>query len=383
MLTEPDWEAMASLWQDDGVADIPSGSSLSVLSEEVPGKLKVRPGRAAFRGFHYVLDTDMELSYTLNTAASGWRGDLVVIRLDRGTNKMALAIKEGVVGGSTPIPDADGPTPELPLASYNVPPNSAAVPAAQVLDRRPFVSRRIRVTGGGNSSYPDGTLYYDTGAGRFYAKFRESGATNSEVSPIPKFREVNVAVASDSSNYPANALPGALVWDEWLEQLLIQTSWAPEPVWVSLGNTKFQGIKRRGGDTQITTTTVDASLTIPITARGNFQFEGVVFYRHATAGGTCSLQMDFPSLGTTGRATLGFEYNNGSNNASLRMSSISATATLGPFGAPTTGTVYNCRVFGTFNNATAASDGDLAIRYLNPSGTITILNGSYLTVRQV
>ncbi|MEV0823856.1 hypothetical protein [Nonomuraea rubra] len=383
VLTEPDWGAMASLWQDDGVADAPPGTALSVVSEEVPGVLKVRAGRASFRGFHYVLDEDMELSYNLNTDTSQWRTDSIVLRLDLGTNKLAIAIKEGVVGGSRPTPDVGGPTPEMELAFVNVPPNSGAVPAAQVGDQRQYISRRIRVSASGRETYPDGTIFYNAQAGRFYARIRPSGSNVSEVSPVPKFREVIAEPVSGSSDYPDTTSVGRLVWDESLKQLVAQTSWET-PTWVPVGGDgKFRATKRRGGDSQITVTTAEQTLTIPIDRTGTFTFEGVIFYRHGTAGGTCGLQVTFPPMGVSGRGTVAFEYHNGSSTTSLRMASIVANGTLGPFGAPATGTTYSCRVYGSFTTTGASSLGSLGLTYTNPSGTVTIVNGSYLTVSQL
>ncbi|WP_162795864.1 hypothetical protein [Nonomuraea lactucae] len=367
------------------MADVPGTLTLSVVSEEVPGKLKVKPGRASFRGFHYVLDTEMEISYSLNSDTSQWRADLVVLRLDRGTNKLSIALKEGTVGGSRPNPDTDGPSPEMALAYFNIPPNSAAVPANQVVDLRTFVSRRIRVSAKGAETFPDGTIFYNVDLGRFYAKIRERGATTSEIARVPRFREVIVHNASDSSDYPADPLVGTLVWDEALQQLLIQTSWTT-PTWAPVGGSKMEAIKRRGGDLAVTSgtaSTADTILTIPIDRTGSFQFEAVIFYRIATAGATCSLQVTTPPLGASGRSTVGFEYNNGSNTASLRAASITANATLGPFGAPAASTNYSCRVYGSFINTGSASLGSLGITYLNPSGNLTIVNGTYLTVRQV
>ncbi|WP_433434513.1 hypothetical protein [Nonomuraea sp. CA-141351] len=355
------------------------------MSEEVPGKLKVKPGRASFRGFHYVLDVETELNYSLNADASRWRSDTIVLRLDRGTNKLAIALKEGVVGGSRPDPDTSGPTPEMALAYINVPPNSAAVPANQVVDLRQFVSRRIRISAKGNETFPDGTIFYNADQGRFYAKIKQRGATSSEVAPMPKFREVVAYDAADSSEYPASAPVGTLVWDEELGQIVVQSSWTT-PTWIPVGGSKLEAIKRRGGDLQITSgtaSTAETILTIPIDRTGSFQFEGVIFYRMATAGTTATLQLTTPSLGTSGRLTIGFEYNNGSNTNSLRMASITSGTSLGPFGAPAASTAYSCRVYGSFTNLGAASLGNLGITYLNPGSTLTIVNGSYLTVRQV
>ncbi|MEQ4716092.1 hypothetical protein [Nonomuraea sp. B19D2] len=378
ILSETDWEGMASLWQDDGVAGIPSGTDLKVTSLEVPGELKVAPGRAAFRGFHYQLDAELTLAYTLNADASQWRADVVVLRLDRGTNKISLAVKEGIPGGSAPTVDTNGVNPEMRIATYNVPPASGAVPAAQVLDYRPFTSMRIRVVkDSASSNFPDGTIFFDANAGRFYQKIKPSGASTSEQAPIPKFRETLVYMSADSNDYPT-ITAGGLAWDEAEKQLLIQTSsTSGTPTWtpVSVGGST---VVRRQGNLTVASgaTTTDTALTVPVD-RGPYQFEAVIFYRHAAASGTASVRLDHPSLGTGGTIGTGFDY---LTTAGARTLSVStATVPSQSIGAQTSGTNYVVRVFGSFVNS-LGSAGNVSISYVNPNGTLTVLPGSYLSV---
>ncbi|MFI9591042.1 hypothetical protein [Nonomuraea sp. NPDC052265] len=386
ILTESDWEAMASLWQDDGVAAAPGSTDLSVVSQLVPGELKISPGRATFRGYHYVLDAETTIGYTLNDHASQWRGDSIVLRLDRGTNKVALAVKEGVPGGSAPNPDKTGPTPELWVASYNVPPNSAPVPVGQVIDRRTYVSRGIRISAKGDETFPDGTIYYDANVGRFYAKIKEKNASSSVTAPLPKFREVIVTVAGDSSGYPEPTV-GALVWDQALNQLLIQTSW-DTPTWTPVGggggSSTFSAMERRGADLTLTSgsTTTDPLLTIAVD-RGIYQFDGVVFYRATTAASTVSVRLDHPSLGTNGKVTAVFEYVTTSSGTTASRSNSIAGNPSQSVGAQTASTVYSCRVTGTFANP-AGSAGNVSLSYVGPSNaSLSILAGSYLSVRKI
>ncbi|GAA0955334.1 hypothetical protein [Nonomuraea longicatena] len=378
VVTETDWEAMASQWQDDGVADIPGSTSLSVVSEEIPGKVKVRLGRAVFRGFHYQLDADLEVNYSLNTDTSQWRADLVVIRLDRGTNMLSIAVKEGVPGGSAPNPDTGAVAPEMALAHFNVPPASAAVPAAQVFDRRPFVSRRIRVSATGQEPYPDGSIFYNTSQGRFFAKFRESGQANSEQSRIPKWREVVAYSASSSSQYPQDAFAGTLIWDEALQKLVVQTS-ASTPTWTEVGPHETT-IKRRASDLSVavSATTADTVLTAPI-GSGAYTFEAVIFYR-GTLNATWALRVAHPSLGTNGQISAAFWY-----NTSSIATNQAAAIIMNPqqsIGVPGTGPTYAARVTGSLRSL-GGSSGNLAITYVTPSSALTVGIGSYLQVTKI
>ncbi|MFE0151382.1 hypothetical protein ACFWY5_29845 [Nonomuraea sp. NPDC059007] len=178
IVTEADWSAMASAWQRDGViASDWSDTSLTVYSEGEAGKLKVRPGRATLKGFHYSLDADHAINYSLNADPSKYRWDLVVLRLDTGTNQITLAVAEGVPDGSAPAPSAN----EIPLASILVPPLSAPVPAGSsnvVEERRLYgqIVERIYDASGTyqpNSAAPLGSLQNrvtSVGTSRMYLK---------------------------------------------------------------------------------------------------------------------------------------------------------------------------------------------------------------------
>jgi hypothetical protein len=331
ILNETDWSAMASTWQDDGVADVPNGDALRVVSEEVAGKLVVRSGRASFKGFHYYLDTDTELSYMPNTDATLARPDLVVLRLDWGTNRVYVAIKEGVPGGQTPTPDTAGQTPEMPLASYAAPANSGPVLASQIIDLRPYAGGRIRVARDTDVDFPDGTIFYSTATGTFYGKTRPAGSSSSVVSPLAPFNE----------------------------------------------------IRRRSNNLALTASVAsDSELTIPVD-RGAFQYEAQIFYQATVSSGSMTIDLLLPALGASGKNLAQYEFIN-SVNANLQVGwSSSSTGVSVNAGANAVNFPRGVHIRGSFVN-TAGSAGNVTFGYSgNASNPFTILAGSYLTVRRI
>ncbi|GAA3473880.1 hypothetical protein [Nonomuraea roseola] len=385
-ISEADWEAMASVWQDDGIIGDPSGAQLSITSQGVAGTLTAVAGRAVIRGFHYSLDANMGVSYTLNTHASLSRPDLVVLRLDRGLNKVAVAVKEGVPGGSTPTPTTSETVYEMPLASVSVPPNSAPVVQSGITDVRGFVSRGVRVVRNGAVPTEPGSLYYSSSSGRVRVVTPKAGTPGvMEDYALPRGGEVAPLSAAGSEQYPIGAPQGTMVWDSVAQSLMVLNG---SGAWVAVGaggggpapGTPYSAFKRRGTDLVVTGSTAveDPLLKISIQKNDVFHFEGALFYRGAANNAASTLQLNHPDVGA-GSITTGFDYHDGTTTTPRRQVHTTAVPALGAYGAPVAGTLYLCRVFGTFSNTTG-SFGDLSFTYTLTSGTITILKGSYLKV---
>lgn len=174
IVTEDDWSDMAKNWQDDGVVS----DSLSPLALEVEtlaelNTVYVNPGMAVIQGFMY-RNTDA-IPLTVSSNASGNpRMDRVVLRLDRTTNVIEAAIKEGTPAASPVAPSVDTvyPIHEISLGYYTVAAGSSTVLAT--LQDRPYTSRRIRVADS-TTGQPKGSIVYVPSEDKFYGI--KSGST--------------------------------------------------------------------------------------------------------------------------------------------------------------------------------------------------------------
>lgn len=167
IVTEEDWSEMARLWQDDGVisANHP-GTSLEVTTKAEANTVYVQPGSAYIQGFTYRNTAELPLEFSTN-ASGNPRIDRVVLRLDRDTNQISAAIKEGIPASSPVAPDLDTTYPihEISLATYEVGAGSS-VALVTVADRV-LTSRFIKVSTVTTGHQP-GTILWNPSDDKFY-----------------------------------------------------------------------------------------------------------------------------------------------------------------------------------------------------------------------
>lgn len=167
IVTEDDWSDMAKNWQDDGVvSDALTVTALEVETLAEPNEIFVNPGMAVIQGFMYRNTTALPLTFSSN-ASGNPRMDRVVLRLDRTTNVIEAAIKEGTPAASPVAPDVDTvyPIHEISLGYYTVTAGSSL--ALTVLPERPFTSRRIIVSDDLGTA-PKGSIVYSPTEDKFY-----------------------------------------------------------------------------------------------------------------------------------------------------------------------------------------------------------------------
>ncbi|WP_347592971.1 hypothetical protein [Acrocarpospora sp. B8E8] len=138
----------------------------------------VQPGRAIIQGFHYYLDETKALAVSSNLDGSSSRIDSVVLRLNRSSNTITVAVVEGTPAATPAEPalDVTAPVWELRLANLIVTAGAQAVDPAGVLDRRPFVGKRIHTTT--NPAGLDvGSIAFNPADGQFYGVTSAATAT--------------------------------------------------------------------------------------------------------------------------------------------------------------------------------------------------------------
>src|SRR5687768_17091571 len=150
-ITETQWSTMASSWQDTGViAEGPWTTDLKVTSLNETGIVYVEIGKAVISGFFYENTGQIAVAVPPNNDGSQSRMDLVILRLDKDTNEIEVAYKEGTLSSSPAEPSltTSGSLYEIPLARIRMGPGTVSVPntAPQLVDRRPFVGKRILTT---------------------------------------------------------------------------------------------------------------------------------------------------------------------------------------------------------------------------------------------
>ncbi|MEU1881896.1 hypothetical protein ABZ470_31740 [Streptosporangium sp. NPDC020072] len=174
VITEQQWSSMSGIWQDNGiVADGPSSMALKVTTLSEPGVIYVETGEAHMVGFHYELNAQLPIAVPANSNGANSRIDLVVLRMNRDTNQIRVAYITGVPASSPVAPalTTTGGIYEMALAQIQMGPNATQVPAAepQLVDKRSFVGKRIRVTED-STMVPVGSIYYQPSTDKFYGK---------------------------------------------------------------------------------------------------------------------------------------------------------------------------------------------------------------------
>src|SRR5918999_4018242 len=87
-VTQADWEAMASTWQDNGGYGHPGDDNLTIVPGATQMKIQVNPADAAINGYHYSLTSATELDCVPNAGGVD-RTDLVVLQLNRVTSTIS------------------------------------------------------------------------------------------------------------------------------------------------------------------------------------------------------------------------------------------------------------------------------------------------------
>lgn len=132
-VTEDDWSAMASTWQDRGVA-----FGLTVEPGPTENTIQLNEGQAAIDGFVYRLTAPKVIPIGANGNTVN-RIDLVVLRLDKTNEEIVVVVRT-----STPL-SALGPM-EIPLSSWTQLPSTVATSSnwGSATDVRWFQGARMR-----------------------------------------------------------------------------------------------------------------------------------------------------------------------------------------------------------------------------------------------
>lgn len=141
--TEPQYEALASEWQDTGVVGSYGSSVLAVSAASTGMQVTVQPGAAIVRGTYFV-STAAEV-LPIRDAATSPRIDLVLVRRDYVANTIALATKEGTPAASPAAPgltQVAGGIWECELARVTVPANAVTIASGNITERRTWVGAR-------------------------------------------------------------------------------------------------------------------------------------------------------------------------------------------------------------------------------------------------
>lgn len=154
---EGEWQRMATLWRDSGVA-LGRGGDLRVTADGGGMYVNVAPGEAWVRGFHYYSDAVKQLPIGAADATNP-RVDRVVARLDRAANAVTTLVLQGVPAASPvgPVPEATDLVHDVFLAEVRVNAAVGVITAADVVEP----STNTRNSGLGNidsrpsSSGPD------------------------------------------------------------------------------------------------------------------------------------------------------------------------------------------------------------------------------------
>ncbi|MET8382501.1 hypothetical protein ABZV14_05800 [Streptosporangium canum] len=379
VVTEEDWLHLTKSWQDDGViTDSPSSSDLTVYSDAEAGKLYVRPGRANVRGFHYFLDSVMEVGFSANTDPTNTRADLVVLKLDRGANRITVVVKEGTPSATPapPLVSRSDLAPELPLARTLVPPNSAFVPSGSpnVLDIREFVGKRIRLAES-DASLPVGSIFFKQSDGRFYGK----GPGSSAPFAVGDIAPGNTILACTSTTRPSTSAVPTYIYETDTKQTLVWNGTA----WTALasGGSSAQ-LKSKSADQTVTAAADDTALTLPMASgAGQYIVEGQIVYRMAAATTSCQLALKFPSTINTWY-TFAAEYHGSANTTLARTTSITSPQSGWiTFGGPAASTAYSLEFKGVLRQIDAAA-GNFVVSYVNPPASMTIIKGSFLKIEK-
>ncbi|GAA3537140.1 hypothetical protein GCM10022419_016200 [Nonomuraea rosea] len=152
VVTDHDWETMATQWQANGVrgfpesGGVPSAGNTGLYAVRVSNtQIEIQPGVAHIAGHFYELKIPKILDLDI-TGSTGWDGsnirrDLVTLRLDRANNNFRFVQLKGAVGTGTSM-TLEAPGEELPLVQIDVVRNVGVTTAPG--DRRWFLGGHVR-----------------------------------------------------------------------------------------------------------------------------------------------------------------------------------------------------------------------------------------------
>jgi hypothetical protein len=153
--TEDQYAAIASLYQDPGVIDVPGGGALKVTADGSGMKVKVADGSALHSGFRATV-AGGDAQVTIAAADASARVDRIFLRIDPATNTASLVSLK-----PTDTPYAY----DVLLANVTVPAGAVVVSGSNVADVRQFVGMRVGMW----ATRPTGrnAMGYNTTTGRW------------------------------------------------------------------------------------------------------------------------------------------------------------------------------------------------------------------------
>ncbi|UZJ23724.1 tail fiber domain-containing protein [Rhodococcus antarcticus] len=141
-VTEAQYAALFSEFQDSGVADSSDSSSLKVGADSSGMKVTAQAGFAVLRGFGY--NNDAVQTLTIAAAGSASRTDRVILRLNPAINTIELAVLKGSSDQSAPaLTQTNTGIYEIALATVAVAVGAVTISDAAVIDSRTFTSSRV------------------------------------------------------------------------------------------------------------------------------------------------------------------------------------------------------------------------------------------------
>ncbi|MEU5878175.1 hypothetical protein [Spirillospora sp. NPDC047279] len=137
-VTEDDWAAMTTGFQDDGVYGHPGTLDLKIQPGPDPNTIQINIGDAQLSGFHYRLTAPKVISTVANAGTTD-RLDAVVLQLDRETKEILPVLLAG--SGVWEI-GSD----RCPIGIWKQPPASAVTAEywGEATDARWFIGNRVR-----------------------------------------------------------------------------------------------------------------------------------------------------------------------------------------------------------------------------------------------
>ncbi|MGW0861305.1 tail fiber domain-containing protein [Streptomyces sp. NPDC002611] len=142
-VTETDYSRLFREFQSTGVADSLGSNSFYAYADGTGMNVKVAGGFAIVRG-HAIYSTATE-TLTIAAANTSARVDRVVLRLDPAANSIALAVKTGTAGSSSPpaLTQTDTGVYEFALARVTVGASVTSISAASVQGERKFLGNTV------------------------------------------------------------------------------------------------------------------------------------------------------------------------------------------------------------------------------------------------
>jgi len=373
-ITEQQWSNMAGIWQDDGVvAGDPSSMSLKVTTLGEPGVIYVETGQAYIAGFYYELTNQLAVGVPENDEDDS-RIDLVILRLDKSSNGIEVAYKEGIPA-SSPVPptlENDSSVRELALAQIRMGPHSSSVPNTepQLVDKRSYIGKRVRPSEDGNA-VPVGNVFYKPSEDRFYVK-RIAGYESVSTGNAG----TTVCTSTTRPEYPT---AGQQIYETDTDRVWVWSGSSWRAVNAAAQQTSI--IKRFPG-TQTAATGVETSfsqLKIENLSSGWYHLSGAIHHSATINAATFGIRLSVSTNTGTG-----YQW-----SAQCRTSTGASEAVTQPWGNtisgiynPLAATIYTTRFEGIsrfINN-----DGSfIQLVIVNPTADLTVQASSFIRVDKV